>query len=165
MRQEFGFHSTLKVEKISALYRELIGGAIRRLREETRKRTLPRLDLSRLDRIRNDAQEIQERLIVETPEESIPETPFNPPEPPALADSAKYPAGLTETEYSFLARLLGEPSGVPAAAPGGPAETLLVDSINEKFFDRFGDTVIFCDGETPVPVEEYAEELKGILRS
>ena len=51
----------------------------------------------------------------------------------------------------------------PDETPGTPAESLLIDSINEKLFDRFGDTVITCDGETPAPVEEYADELKGIL--
>lgn len=162
MRQDFGFRSSLKVEKISALYRELIGNALRHLREETRKRTLPRLDLSRLDRIRLDAMEIQERLIVETPEELPPE-PSSPPEPPAPAAPAEYPAGLTGAEYRFLLRLLGGDAEGPAEPPGGPAETLLIDSINEKLFDRFGDTVISCDGDTPAPVEEYAEELKGIL--
>lgn len=164
MRQEFGFHSPLKAGKSPALYRELVANALRHLHEETRKHALPRLDLSRLDRIRNDAQEIQERLIVASPEEAVPaaSAPLLPPSPPE-PEKAEYPAGLTGAEYRFLLRLFGENMPAPDETPGTPAESLLIDSINEKLFDRFGDTVITCDGETPAPVEEYADELKGIL--
>lgn len=39
--------------------------------------------------------------------------------------------------------------------------SVLVDSINEKYFDLFGDTVIDFDGENPFIIEDYAQELKG----
>ena len=41
--------------------------------------------------------------------------------------------------------------------------SLLADSINEQLFDSFGDTVIEFDGEDPQIIEDYAEELKGLL--
>ena len=41
--------------------------------------------------------------------------------------------------------------------------SVLVDSINEKLFDHFGDTAVAYDGETPEPLEDYVDELKGIV--
>lgn len=41
--------------------------------------------------------------------------------------------------------------------------SLLADAINEKLFDLFGDTVLAFDGDTPEPVGDYIEELKGIV--
>ena len=39
--------------------------------------------------------------------------------------------------------------------------SVLTDSINEKLFDEFGDTVL---DDTPDVIEEYRRELKEILR-
>ena len=46
---------------------------------------------------------------------------------------------------------------------GRTMPSLLADAINEKLFDLFGDTVLAFDGDTPEPVEDYIEELKGIV--
>ena len=42
--------------------------------------------------------------------------------------------------------------------------SMVADSINEKLFDRFSDTVLLFDGETPEPVEDYLEQLKGWIQ-
>ena len=34
----------------------------------------------------------------------------------------------------------------------------------EKLFDRFGDTVIGYDAEKPEVIEDYREELRGMIR-
>ena len=39
----------------------------------------------------------------------------------------------------------------------------MADSINEKLFDRFGDTVLLFDGDVPEIIEDYLEELKSIV--
>ena len=39
-------------------------------------------------------------------------------------------------------------------------ESLLVDSINDKLYAEFGDTVLE-DAEGPEVIPDYAEELKG----
>lgn len=41
--------------------------------------------------------------------------------------------------------------------------SVVVDAINEKLFDRFGDTVIVFEGDTPEVLEDYAEEAAEIL--
>ena len=39
----------------------------------------------------------------------------------------------------------------------------MADSINEKLYDAFADTVLTFDGDTPVVIEDYEEELKGMI--
>lgn len=41
--------------------------------------------------------------------------------------------------------------------------SVVVDAVNEKLFDHFGDTVIVFDGDTPEVLEDYAEEAAEIL--
>ena len=41
--------------------------------------------------------------------------------------------------------------------------SVVVDSINEKLYDRFGDTVIVFNGDIPELLEDYAGEVAGLL--
>ena len=41
--------------------------------------------------------------------------------------------------------------------------SLLCDSVNEKLYELIGDTAIEFDGDIPVVVEDYLEEVKGAL--
>ena len=41
--------------------------------------------------------------------------------------------------------------------------SLLADSVNEKLFDIFGDTVLELSGGVPEVIEDYTEELKGLI--
>ena len=41
--------------------------------------------------------------------------------------------------------------------------SLLVDEVNEAFYDEIGDTVLEFDGAEPVPVKEYEEDLREYL--
>ena len=156
MRRKYGFNSALKVEKITGLYRKIIEREIDRFREEQRKnaRREIAIDLSLLQTIREAALETQEKLIVEEPEE---ETAPPPEVPPANS------AGLNELECRFLRCLLNGESCGELLKSAGVMASVLVDSINEKLFDRFGDTVIAYDGENPEPLEDYLDELKGIV--
>ena len=45
----------------------------------------------------------------------------------------------------------------------GQLLSVLIDSINEKCFDVFGDTVVVFETDEPSVPEDYAEELRGIL--
>ena len=38
-----------------------------------------------------------------------------------------------------------------------------VDTINEKLFESFGDSVVDWDGDRPFILEDYLEELKGMV--
>ncbi|MBQ9006343.1 MAG: hypothetical protein IJ092_08210, partial [Atopobiaceae bacterium] len=75
------------------------------------------------------------------------------PDPDALA--------LTTAESLVLQALL-----TGAAAPSDPEGqmlSLVIDSINEKLFDVVGDAVIEYEGDDPVLVEDYLDDVREIL--
>lgn len=41
--------------------------------------------------------------------------------------------------------------------------SVVAEQINEKLFDQFADTVILFDGDTPELIEDYADDLKGMI--
>ncbi len=55
----------------------------------------------------------------------------------------------------------GDPS--EAAQRCGKMVSILADSVNEKLFDNFGDTVIDFSGDEPVLIEDYTDELKTMI--
>ena len=140
------------------------------------------LDFSQLDRIRADAAVTEERLIVDENDELLPVAGENisppmqehSPQPPAAQDAAAAPYtnpqqqdtpssssadhGLTQAEKRLLCALLtgGTLDWVRAE---GQILSVLVDSINEKLYEDFSDTVI--EGEPPAVVEDYRDELEG----
>ena len=72
-------------------------------------------------------------------------------------------SGLSSLEAAFLrCLLLGQPVEA-LAREQGTMPSLLADAVNDKLFDRFGDTVIDFSGDAPLVVPDYADELKGML--
>ena len=67
--------------------------------------------------------------------------------------------GLTEDEARFLSCVLSG-KDIGWIRSKGLMESLLVDSINDKLYAEFGDTVLE-DAEGPEVIPDYAEELKG----
>ncbi|MCD8242007.1 MAG: hypothetical protein LUD73_06480 [Lachnospiraceae bacterium] len=43
--------------------------------------------------------------------------------------------------------------------------SVLAETVNEQLYDEFDDTVIEFDGNTPVLVEDYLDDLKGMIPS
>lgn len=80
---------------------------------------------------------------------------------PAAAEET---ALLSDAEYGFLGCLLDGGDWGTFARERSLLPSVLVDSINEKLFDRFGDTVIGYDAEKPEVIEDYREELRGMIR-
>lgn len=79
-----------------------------------------------------------------------------PPAPPG-------PCGLTGPEIALLRHVLaGEPCA-DAAPPAGGTIEMLVDAVNEKLYDLLGDTALEFDGGAPVLIEDYREDVEGIL--
>ena len=168
MREQAGFKPPLKPQQITKTLQSLIEKELARLAEEKRRSAVPeiRLDLSRLDGIRAAADLTRDRLIVEEETEEAPpplpqkqeEPPAPPPSEPENTDSP-----LTPAETAFLRALLDGEDFRAVLRESGVLLSIMVDGINEKLFDQFGDTVLEFDGETPVPVEDYLDELKGII--
>ena len=49
------------------------------------------------------------------------------------------------------------------ARKNGIMLSVAVEEINETLFEDFGDTVIDFDGDTPIIIEDYENELKGMF--
>lgn len=121
------------------------------------------IDYSQLARIRTDAAITQDKLMVEEdwcPEhtvaaELIAASPAqSDAELPTLPDLP-----LTPTELRLLRCLLqGEPTNWVQAE--GNLLSVLVDSINEKLYDTFMDSVL---DDTPELVEDYINDLKEMV--
>ena len=113
------------------------------------------LDASQLMKIRADAAITQEKLLVEEEEE-----PEEAPEaPPAAVEAVPADTPLSSPEYRLLQCLLygGDRSWVRRE---GYLLSVLLDSINEKLYDIFQDSVL---SEDAAPLEDYLDELKEMI--
>ncbi|MDR1949443.1 MAG: TerB N-terminal domain-containing protein [Spirochaetaceae bacterium] len=143
-----------------------------------------RLRPDRVDRIREESDDVRELLRTEEPGDPPPEPPPRRPDsglkprgeapgrPDGLNDLslAGFLAELGEAERAMLGR-----AAAAGAAPGlgdmgavarqyGTMPELLIDGINEQFRERFGDLLIDIREGQPVILEEYREAVAGILK-
>ena len=90
---------------------------------------------------------------------AVPRTPSAPaaPTPPDAPESA---ALLDEAERTYLAALVDGGAAIP---PAGVSEDMLVDAINEKLFDVVGDTVIEFGPDGPHIIDDYIDDVKGVI--
>ena len=72
-------------------------------------------------------------------------------------------AVLSDDESLFLACLLYDRPYDDLVRSRGLMPSILVDGINEKLLEAFGDTVVAYDGEKPELIGDYIEDLKGII--
>jgi hypothetical protein len=99
--------------------------------------------------------EEQENLIPEQVAEEVPSAEEE--------DSPALLPGLTPVHTGFLRLLLDGGDWRGFVADRHLMLALLVDEVNEAFYEEIGDTVLEFDGAEPVPVEDYIEDLKGYL--
>lgn len=127
------------------------------------------IDLSQLDSIREISEITKNRLIIEEEqEENISSTnntaPLyeNAPQLPKT-ETPENCGILTAEEFTLIKKLLAGEDYKSYTRQCGLMLSVTADSINEKLFDYFGDTVIEFNSEEPCIIEDYTEELKGIL--
>ena len=98
---------------------------------------------------------------------AAPAAPAPAPAAPAPAPAAPAPAAsdspLTVLEARFLQGLLDGTPATQLLGPGDPFVSVVADSINEKFFDLVGDTVIDFDGDEPCLIEDYLDDIREVL--
>ena len=121
-----------------------------------REKPVISIDISKLQSIRDISEITRDKLIVEeeTEEPNAPETPIEQPR-----DSGILKSPLKEI---MLALLKGE-NAENVARKKGIMLSVAVEKINEMLYDDFGDTVIDFDGDTPIIIEDYENELKGMF--
>lgn len=115
---------------------------------------------SQLSQIRRDAAITQDKLIVEEEAmaEESPEIPVS--QSPAM-ESGPEETPLSREEYRLMQCLLyGRDLGWVQSS--GLMLSVLADSINEKLFETFADSVLALDGQ-PELIEDYIEDLKEMV--
>ena len=167
MREQCGFKKALKCPDITKQMYKVINEQIKILQERKKLEEAAKveIDLSKLGSIRRAAAITRDKLIVE---EETDDEPTTQPEPIVTAeeehgDAVQNSTPLNDGEYAFMQALLYGGDCRKAAQKAGSMPSLLADSINEKLYDDFADTVLTFDGDTPVVIEDYEEELKGMI--
>lgn len=153
--------------------------------EEKRARIAEiRIDATHLQTIRQDADITRDSLLME---EETGEEPYSPAnlqssedgnkidslkeksnnerylDSDTDSDSDPYLSGLNPLYIRVLQKLLrGEsPEGDLKAAHVLPS--VAADQINEALFDEIGDTILTCEGDSMELVEDYREDLEGVV--
>ena len=182
LRDKLDYAYPLKERQVAAYIKRLINKAINELlaeQAEAEKRRIT-IDLSQLGHIRAAAAVTQEALLTDEERGTEPgdaegagdsdelphafgapkEAPLTEtPAPSASPGSGDSP--LSSTEIIVVRALL---NGEDAPSnPDGQLLSLLIDSINEKLFDIVGDAVIEFDGDAPVLIEDYEQDVREIL--
>ncbi len=172
MRQSYGFKSTLQPGKTNKILREKIEKELAKYEQNKRDNAPLRIDIdvSKLHGIRQAALTTQGKLLVEEPgigepPDAIPAVASDNGTDTAAAITAAVETALSENEHRLLRCLLHGENYAPLLETPGVMLSVLVDGINEKLFDRFGDTVIVEQSGGPEVIEDYREELKGIVAS
>lgn len=100
----------------------------------------------------------------------MPVTPAGPVAPiPISAAGASEPgpdgAPLTGPQLAYLRALFAGDAAAAqeALSQSGASEDMLVDAVNEALFELIGDTVIEFGGQGPQVIEDYVEDVRGII--
>lgn len=167
MREEYAFGSPIQGEVSVRWIVKLIRETTRDVLEKKAAAEQARvsIDFALLDKIRSDAAITREKLV--TGEEEEPHaphpSPWPSPAPSPLPGARSAPGGetplLPEPEARLLRCLLYD-DDTSWLREEGHMRSVLADSINEKLYDTFGDTVLDDDCR---PVADYLDDLKEML--
>ncbi|MBR3167334.1 MAG: TerB N-terminal domain-containing protein [Erysipelotrichaceae bacterium] len=123
-----------------------------------------RIDLSGLDRIRQDAWQTQNSLLIDEesedtvvfePEEAVPET--------EIPEEGRFDLPLSPLEVRVLRELLAGHPVKELLKNEHLMPSIVADSINGALFDEIGDTVLDCKEDDLSLVEDYTEEVRELL--
>lgn len=181
MRQKYEFKRQLKEEKTTVLVLNIIEKEIDRYLKEKKKNIKPEIkieieiDISKLHGIRQSADIIRDKLIVDEEAEDIDIVSFEEQSADNTGmdtdeniqentdENNENTTPLDDNEYKILHCLLYGEEYSTFLKKNGLMLSVVADSINEKLFDMFGDTVIDFDGDVPMLIDDYTDELKGII--
>ena len=163
LREVLDFPYALKADSVPKYLQKIIRESIESCRKLKRQQAIQKveIDLSKLDDIRSAAELTRERLIVE--EES--DDPLTvEPESVEPAVSVENALQLDDVELAVLHALLCGGDVQSVLQGTGRLLSVVAESINEKCFDTFADTVLVFEGDTLIMLEDYVDELKGLLK-
>lgn len=166
MRQAYEFGNPIQFKPEPKWILKIIEQSIQELLAERKAKEKAKLsiDYSRLEQIRQDAAVTQEKLTVEEEEDwvssALPQ-PTAPPEPEAADPQIGLSSPLSPAEYRLLHSLLYG-RDLSWAAAEGQMLSVLADSINQKLYDQFLDSVLTIE-DVPQLVEDYIDDLKEMV--
>ena len=123
------------------------------------------IDLSGLDRIREDAKATRDSLLTEEERMELEEESGKT----EGSDAEGQPSGvltnipLDALQLEILRTLLQGGSVEEIVRENHLMPSLIADAVNEAFFDEIGDTVLSCDDDMLSLVEDYREDLTRIM--
>lgn len=170
MRKKYDFKKQLKDAEMTKIVSSTIEKAADKLLEarKAKQAAVIEIDMSKLNGIRKAAESTRDKLIVDEEDDlyfdAVPEAAEEPAEEERAKPAVQNESPLNETEYEFMKRLLygGDYKGL--LKEKGAMLSVTADSINEKLYDDFGDTVMLCDGADVTLIDDYIDELKEIVR-
>lgn len=158
MREEFQFGSPLKAGVSVKWQLEVIREEARAIRAGQAQKAPPKIeiDFSKLGRIRNEAAITQEKLV----EPELEEMEDAPAIEQGIDSGLRQREGqLTQVEKRLLQDLLaGE--DLSWVREEGYLLSVLVDAINDKLYEIFGDSVM---SDEPRLLDEYVPDLKEMI--
>ena len=167
MREEYAYKHPVKYETETKWLIKLIREEAQTLLNEKKAAEAKKItiDYSQLAKIRQEAAITQDKLTVEEELEDqenvapAPE-PVSVPDGDPVFESLDADCPLSAPEYRLLQCLLYERS-TAWVQQEGYMMSVLTDSINDKLYDVFMDSVL---DDTPALIEDYIEDLKEMVK-
>lgn len=183
MRKHYNFKSTLKADKITKIYHDIITSAIENYQLNKKKEAKAQvvIDISKLQGIRKAADIIQNKLIAQDESEEIMPEKITRDEseeiipdritqdergeriPEVMFQDEPKLLNLTAVECEFIRCLLYGDAYKDLLKRNGIMESVIVDTINEKLFEMFNDTIIDFNGQGFEIINDYIGKLKEML--
>lgn len=163
IRLSFNLGRNLKPRKIEKHYLRAIRDGIKEYQIEEQKSKQPKIEfnLAQLSTIRADAAGIRDSLLTE--EELQAEQEENKQIEEAVVDDEQENYGLSSEETTTITLLLKGKDLKKYLKGQHLMVAVIIDNINEKLFDEFGDNVIEFINDIPTVVEDYQEDLEDMF--
>lgn len=163
IRLRFNLGRNLKPRKIEKHYLKAIKDGIKEYQIEEQKLKQPKIEfnLSQLSTIRDDAAGTRDSLLTE--EELQAEQEEKEQLEEAIVDTEQEDYGLSSEEMSTIILLLKGKDINKYLKEHHLMAAVIIDNINEKLFDEFGDNVIEFINDIPTVIEDYQEDLEDMF--
>lgn len=171
LREKLNFKGKLKSGELPEGDAEIIRKAIDDWFAEQARKNAPVITLNEaeLAEIRKAAEHTTDMLTL--PEDEITEAAAPVPEPAAPdeddePDDSEIPDLPLSAPAMALLICLATGESYQPLVDAGQMLSVLADEINENLYDSFGDTIIeMQDDGTPVLIEDYLDDVKGMLET
>ncbi len=163
IRLRFNLGRNLKPRKIEKHYLKAIRDGIKEYQIEEQKLKQPKIEfnLSQLSTIREDAAGTRDSLLTE--EELQAEQEEKKQIEEVVVDDEQENYGLSSEEKTTIILLLKGKDLNKYLKEHHLMAAVIIDNINEKLFDEFGDNVIEFINDIPTVIEDYQEDLEDMF--